>query len=358
MASTPQSLSVRIGNRLIGAGAPVFVIAEAGVNHNGDLALARQLIDMAVEARADAIKFQSFHAETLVTPFSPKAEYQLQTTGGEESQLEMLRRLELSRPAHRELQDYCHQRGIMFLSTPFDESAVDFLDQLEVPAFKISSGDVTDIPLLEHVAKKGRPIILSTGMSEMGEVREAVRAIREGGCDELVLMHCVSNYPANPADVNLRAMKVMSTEFDVPVGYSDHTTGTEVALAAVALGACVIEKHFTLDRDLPGPDHRISLEPPELAHMVEGIRKVEAAMGDGRKTRAASEADTARAARRSLTAARDISAGTRLTRDLIAIQRPGTGLSPALLSSLIGRTVQVDVRAGSLFSLEMLNSRE
>ena len=350
--------TVEIENHSVGPGHPCFIIAEAGVNHNGSAETARRLIDVAIEAGADAVKFQTFRAEALVTDFSPKAEYQLETTSRQESQLEMLRRLELSKPAHRELQEYCHERGVMFLSTPFDEEAADFLDKLRVPAFKISSGDVTDIPLLEHVAKKGRPIILSTGMSEMEEVRAAVRAIHEAGGNDLVLLHCVSNYPAHPADVNLRAMQMMSTEFDLPVGYSDHTTGSEVALAAVALGACVIEKHFTLDRNLPGPDHRISLEPHELAQLVAGIRKVEAALGDGRKTRAASEADTARAARRSLTAARDISAGTRLTRDLIAIQRPGTGLSPALLSSLIGRTVQVDVRAGSLFSLEMLNSRE
>jgi N,N'-diacetyllegionaminate synthase len=350
--------TVEIENHAVGPGHPCFIIAEAGVNHNGSVETARRLIDVAIEAGADAVKFQTFRAEALVTDSSPKAEYQLETTSKQESQLEMLRRLELSKPAHRELQEYGHECGIMFLSTPFDEDAADFLDELKVPAFKISSGDVTGIPLLEHVAKKGRPIILSTGMSEMEEVRAAVRAIHDAGCNDLVLLHCVSNYPAHPADVNLRAMQMMSTEFDLPVGYSDHTTGTEVALAAVALGACVIEKHFTLDRNLPGPDHRISLEPHELAQLVAGIRKVEAAMGDGRKTRAASEADTARAARRSLTAARDISAGTRLTRDLIAIQRPGTGLSPALLSSLIGRTVQVDVRAGSLFSLEMLNSRE
>jgi N,N'-diacetyllegionaminate synthase len=320
--------------------------------------MARRLIDVAAEAGADAVKFQTFRAEALVTASAPKAEYQLQTTSEQESQLEMLQRLELPKTAYPELQMHCDQRGILFLSTPFDESAADFLDQIGVLAFKISSGDVTNIPLLEHVARKGKPVILSTGMSDMNEVGKAVQTIRNGGCEDLVLLQCVSNYPANPADVNLRAMQTMATEFDVPVGYSDHTTGIEVALAAVALGACVIEKHFTLDRNLPGPDHRASLEPPELAAMIEGIRKVEAALGDGRKARAASEADTARAARRSLTAAQDLSAGTRLTRDMIAIQRPGTGLSPALLSSVVGRTVCVNVRAGSLLSLEMLNSLE
>jgi N,N'-diacetyllegionaminate synthase len=354
MAIVTQNLSIRIGDRMIGPQESVFVIAEAGVNHNGDLDLARQLIDAAVQAGADAIKFQTFSAETLVTAAAPKADYQRQTTNEEESQLEMLRRLELPRPVHRELQLYCHQRGIMFLSTPFDESAVDFLDQLGVPAFKISSGDITNIPLLEHIARKGKPILLSTGMSDMNEVRKAVQMVRDAGHEELVLLQCVSNYPADPADVNLRAMQTMATEFGVRVGYSDHTAGIEVALAAVALGACVIEKHFTLDRSLAGPDHQASLEPNEFAAMIEGIRKVEAALGDGRKARAESEADTMRVARRSLTAARDIPAGTILTRDLIAIQRPGSGLSPALLPSLVGRRVCVDVSAGSLISFEML----
>jgi N,N'-diacetyllegionaminate synthase len=350
--------TLEIENRAVGPGHPSFIIAEAGVNHNGSVEMARRLIDVATRAGADAVKFQTFNAESLVSASAPKAGYQLLTTSEHESQLEMLKRLELPRPVHRELQIYCRQREIVFLSTPFDESAVDFLDQLGVPAFKISSGDVTNFPLLEHVARKRKPVILSTGMSDIEEVRSAIQTMRNEGCADLVLLQCVSNYPAQPSDVNLRAMQTMASEFDVPVGYSDHTTGIEVALAAVALGACVIEKHFTLDRELPGPDHRASLQPPELAQMIEGIRKVEAALGDGRKVRTASEIDTARAARRSMTAARDISAGTRLTREMIAIQRPGTGLSPALLSSLIGRTLRVDVRAGSLLSLEMLNSRE
>src|SRR6185295_9312395 len=229
---------VQIGNKVIGPNQPVFVIAEAGVNHNGDLKMARELIHVAVEAGADAVKFQTFHADQLVTAEAPKAEYQLQTTGDHESQLEMLRRLELSEESHEELKSYCHDRGIIFLSTPFDEKAVDLLDGLGVPAFKISSGDLTNSPLLEHVARKGKPVILSTGMSEISELIEAVSVLNSAGCENPILLHCVSNYPAEPAEVNLRAMQTMRAALNLPVGFSDHTEGIDVSLAAVALGAC------------------------------------------------------------------------------------------------------------------------
>jgi N,N'-diacetyllegionaminate synthase len=355
MSETQLRSSINIGHKQVGPGHPAFIIAEAGVNHNGDLEMARQLVEVAAAAGADAVKFQTFRAEAVASPNAPKAQYQLEATDRSETQLEMLRRLELSPQAHREIKEHCQKNGIIFLSTPFDEEAADLLEELDVPAFKISSGDVTNLPLLEHVARKGKPVILSTGMSDIEEVSQAVQTIREAGCKDLVLLQCVSNYPANPADVNLRAMHTMAMEFSVPVGYSDHTEGIEAVLAAVAVGACIVEKHFTLNRNLPGPDHKASLEPGELASMIAAIRKVEAALGDGRKVRAAGEADTARAARRSLTAARDISAGTLLTRGMIAVQRPGTGLSPAMLSSLVGRRVRVDVPAGSLFRLEMLD---
>src|SRR5215203_3588177 len=327
--------AVKIGNKSIGPQLPVFVIAEAGVNHNGDLQMARALIDVAVEAGADAVKFQTFNADLLATSDAPKAEYQLQTTGDDESQLEMLRRLELSPDTHRELQSHCHERGIIFLSTPFDESAVDLLDELGVPAFKISSGDLTNSPLLEHVAGKGKPVILSTGMSELSELIEAVSVLNNAGCENPVLLHCVSNYPASAAEVNLRAMQTMRSAFDVPVGFSDHTEGIDVALAAVALGACVIEKHFTMDRTLPGPDHRASLEPAELRDLVRSIRRVETALGNGRKVPTVSELETAKVARRSLVAARDIPAGATLERDMVVMRRPGTGMSPAMLNTLL-----------------------
>ena len=347
--------NVQVRSKLIGPGWPVFVIAEAGVNHNGDLKMARALIDVAVEAGADAVKFQTFRADRLATPEAPKAEYQLRTTGDAESQFEMLRRLELSADAHRQLQSYCHERGIIFLSTPFDEEAVDLLDELGVPAFKISSGDLTNSPLLEYVASKGKPVILSTGMSELSELIEAVSVLNTAGCENPVLLHCISNYPAAPDEVNLRAMQTMRSAFDVPVGFSDHTEGIDVALAAVALGACVIEKHFTLDRALPGPDHRASLEPAELRELVRSIRRVEQALGSGRKVPAATEIETAKVARRSLVAACDIPAGATLEREMVVMQRPGTGMSPAMIETLLGRKVIRDIAAGKLLDADMFD---
>jgi N-acetylneuraminate synthase len=346
--------AIEIAGRKVGTGQPCFIIAEAGVNHNGSLEMARQLVDVAAQADADAVKFQTFKAEKVISPQSPKAAYQLQTTGAGESQLDMVKRLELSFDAFRDLYAYCQDKGILFMSTPFDEESADFLADLGVAVFKIPSGEITNLPFLTCVARKARPMIVSTGMSYLGEVEVAVRTIEKTGNHDFVLLHCVSNYPADPADANLRAMHTLATAFGVPVGYSDHTPGIEVAIAAVALGACVIEKHFTLDRTLPGPDHRASLEPDELAALVRGIRIVEAALGHGRKEPAASEADTATAARRSLVAAHDIPSGTTLTDDLIAIKRPGTGLPPSMQSHLVGRTVQTDVPAGTLLAWEML----
>jgi len=344
---------VQIGDKLIGAGLPVFVIAEIGVNHNGDLAMARSLIDVAVESGADAVKFQTFQADRIATAEAPKADYQIQATGSAETQFDMLRKLELSADAHRELQAYCHHRDITFLSTPFDEEAADFLDELGVPAFKISSGDVTNSPLLQHIARKGKPVILSTGMSTIEEVIEAISVLRSSGREDVILLHCVSNYPASPEEVNLRAMQTMRSAFDVPVGFSDHTQGIEIALAAVALGACVIEKHFTLDRNLPGPDHRASLEPAELKTLLRSIRKVESALGNGKKVPTASELETAKVARRSLVAARDIPAGSLLKRDMITLKRPGTGLSPAGMDNLLGRRTLKNIARGSLLNLDM-----
>jgi len=345
---------VRIGDRCIGPEQPVFVIAEAGVNHNGDVDLALKLVDAAAEAGADAVKFQTFKAERLVSPDAPKAAYQVETTGGGESQFDMLKRLELSEKAHWKILAHARQRGILMLSTPFDAESADFLDRLGLAAFKIGSGEITNLPLLAHIAAKGKPLILSTGMSWLAEVAEAVRTVRDAGARDLVLLHCLSNYPADPRDVNLRAMRTMADAFGVPVGYSDHTVGNEVALAAVALGACVIEKHFTLDRSLPGPDHKASLEPAELTALVRGIRVVEQALGHGRKEPTAAEADTARVARKSLVMARDAQAGTVLTEDMVAIKRPGTGLPPATLKDVVGRTLRQDVKAGTVINLAML----
>lgn len=346
--------SIDIVGRKVGPGQSCFIIAEAGVNHNGDLALAHQLVDVAVQATADAVKFQTFRAEQLVALDAPKAKYQIEHTDEAESQYEMLRRLELSKGAFRELRDYCRERGILFLSTPFEEESADFLADLGVPAFKISSGEITNLPFLSYVARKKKPMIVSTGMAYLGEVEAAINTIYAAGNHDLILLHCVSNYPADPADINLRALQTMGAAFDVPVGYSDHTMGIEAALAAVAMGACVIEKHFTLDRTLAGPDHWASLEPNELMALVRSIRTVETSLGNGRKQPAVSESRTAAVVRKSLVAARDIPAGAVLTEEMIAIRRPGTGLPPAMRPFLVGRTVKVSAVAGALFTLDMI----
>lgn len=343
-----------VGNRAIGDGRPCFVIAEAGVNHNGDPTLARRLIDAAADAGADAVKFQTFRADALVTPTAAKAAYQAKQTGAGETQHAMLRRLELSADAHRALWDHAQTRGVVFLSTPFDEMSADLLDELGVPAFKISSGEITNLPLIAHIARKGKPIILSTGMASLGEVETAVAALRAEGHLQLALLQCVSNYPADPADSNLRVMALLERAFGVPVGYSDHTLGIEVSLAAVALGACIIEKHFTLDRAMSGPDHQASAEPAELAALVRGIRIVEAALGDGQKVAAASESSTAAVARKSLVALRDIAPGTILTLDSVGLRRPGTGLPPALRSFVVGRAARTKIVAGTLLTLDMV----
>lgn len=348
-----KQMPIKIGNDLVGDGQPVYVIAEAGVNHNGDLALAKRLVDIAIDARANAVKFQTFKAETLVTASAPKAKYQLDSTSEAESQLEMLRKLELSPNAHHELKTYCEDKGITFLSTPFDEESADFLEQLGIAAFKVSSGDLTNLPLIRHLAQKSLPVILSTGMADLQDVREAVQTAKQTGNEQLVLLHCVSNYPAAPSDTNLRAIRTMAEEFKLPIGFSDHSEGTDLAPAAVALGATLIEKHFTVDRDLPGPDHKASLLPAELASMIASIRRVESALGDGEKKRRPSEEDTARVARRSVIAARDIPRGAVIDESMTALKRPGTGLPPAMLSSIIGRRTLVEISEGELLKLEM-----
>jgi len=344
---------MHIGSRAIGPGAPCYLIAEAGVNHNGRLDLALELVDAAARSGADAVKFQTFNAERVTTREAPKAIYQKETTGAEESQLDMLRKLELSDDAHREIQAHCRHKGILFLSTPFDEQSADFLDELSVPAFKIPSGEITNLSFLEHVARKGKPMIVSTGMSSLAEVASAVAVVRALGNPDLALLHCVSAYPADAADANLRAMQTMATAFDVPVGFSDHTLGLDVALAAVALGACVLEKHFTLDRNLPGPDHRASLEPGELRALVQGTRAVEAALGHGRKEPVPCEADVAMVSRKSIVSAIDIPAGTRVTRELLVMKNPGTGWPPSMLHEVVGRVAAADIPADTILTAEM-----
>jgi len=347
--------TVQFDGRIIGKGAPCFIIAEAGVNHNGNPDTALKLVDAAVEAGADAVKFQTFQADKVVSIDAPKAEYQLQATDALESQFEMLRKLELPRDVHNKLQSYCNERNILFLSTPFDEESVDFLDGLGICLFKVGSGEITNFPLLRHIAGKNKPVVLSTGMSSLVEVGQAVQQFRLIGNEQIVLLHCVSNYPSDPVDTNLNAMATMRAAFKVPVGYSDHTPGIEVAVAAAALGACVIEKHFTLDSSMDGPDHKASLEPEVLKSLVDGIRKVESALGNGIKEPATSEANTRAIARRSLIASHDIQPGQRLTAEDIDIKRPGTGLPPWMRPYLVGLKANEVVPAGTILTMEMFS---
>lgn len=317
----------------------VFIIAEAGVNHNGDISLARQMIEVACEARADAIKFQSFKAEELVTTSAPKAAYQADPNSKLENQYSMLKRLELSPEHHQQLIDCCLQHKIEFLSTGFDEESIDMLNKLGQVRFKIPSGEITNLPYLRHIGGLGKPIIMSSGMATLEEIEAAIETIESAGTsrDNLIILHCTTAYPAILQDVNLRAMSTIRHAFDVKVGYSDHTLGLNVPIAAAALGATVIEKHFTLDRNLPGPDHKASLEPEELKDMVAAIRNIEIALGDGLKKPVAAELVNMSSARRSIVARKPIAKGEKFTELNIAAKRPGTGLSPMLWDQVIGQ---------------------
>jgi len=333
-----------------------FVIAEAGVNHDGDLEKAIRLVDIAAGAGADAVKFQTFSAERLVAASAPKAEYQKRGTSPAESQLAMLQRLELAPGAHHTLRAHAEARGIEFMSTPFDERCADFLLELGVKRFKVSSGDLTNLPFIRHLATTGLPVILSTGMATLGEVERAIDAFHGAGGDGLSILHCTSNYPAAPQDVNLRAMQTLARAFGLPTGYSDHSLGIEIPIAAVALGARIIEKHFTIDTSAPGPDHAASLTPGQLADMVRGIRIVERALGDGIKRPRATEREVAAVARKSIFADTAIPAGTRILRSHLTMRRPGTGLGAELLELVVGRLAARDIGAGEMVGLEHLGA--
>lgn len=325
----------------------VRIIAEAGVNHNGDFRLACQLIDAAKEAGADFVKFQTFKAERLVTRSAAKAEYQKRTSGADESQFEMIRRLEIPEAMHHDLIAHCADRGIAFLSTGFDVESLDLLAALNLPLVKVPSGEITNLPYLRHVGSLGKPVILSTGMATLDEIGDALTTLEAAGLprERVTVLHCTTEYPTPMAEVNLRAMLTLRDAFGVAVGYSDHTRGIEVAVAAAALGAVVIEKHFTLDRSLPGPDHKASLEPDELAAMVEAIRNIEIAMGDGIKRPGPSELKNMPVARKSIVAARLIRAGEPFTADNLTVKRPGTGLSPMRWDEMIGRVAAREYQA-------------
>jgi len=332
---------------------PVFIIAEAGVNHNGSIELALKLVDVAVEAKADAVKFQTFNAENVISRFAEKAEYQKETTNSEETQLEMARRLELNRGDHEELLRHCISKGIEFLSTPFDHKSIDLLVSLGLERIKIPSGEITNLPYLCHIGKYGKAIILSTGMASLEEIEAALVLLEKSGTSRanVTVMHCNTEYPTPMIDVNLKAMLSIRNSLGVEVGYSDHTLGIEVPVAAVALGATVIEKHFTLDRTLPGPDHRASLEPIELKAMVQSIRNVEKAMGDGIKRASPSELKNKPIARKSIVAAMDINKGVRITEENITVKRPGTGISPMLWGEVLGKVAIRDFKSDELIEL-------
>lgn len=334
-----------LAGREVGAGG-CLVIAEAGVNHNGDVAIAHQLVDAAADAGADVVKFQTFAPDQLASATAPAAEYQRAAGAGADGQREMLERLALPADAWSPLRDHAEGRGLVFLSSPFDDQSADLLERIGVPAFKVGSGELTNHPYLARLARKGRPLLVSTGMATMREVAEAMDVIAQANDVPVGLFHCVSSYPARPEDSNLRAMATMRAAFGVPVGWSCHTTGIEVSVAAAALGADLVEKHLTLDRSMPGPDHEASLEPGAFAAMVDGIRTVTGARGTGHKAPVAAERDVARVARRSLHWATDLRAGDTVgPTDLVAL-RPGTGLRPGERDALVGRTVGRPVRAG------------
>lgn len=353
--------AIRIGKKSVGEGRPVFIIAEAGVNHNGKFSFAKRLINAAAAAAADAVKFQTFSPDELVTKSAAKSAYQARNElegenppraapfreggKGKESQYTMLKRLALPRKYYAELKRRAEKRGLVFLSTPFSLDDAKFLRALGVKAIKVGSSDANNYPYLRRVAVWGLPIILSTGMTGLAEVREAVRTIKKARNKKLILLHCTTNYPTPFSEANLFAIKTLQKEFGVPIGFSDHTAGNEAAIASVALGACVIEKHITLDKTLPGPDHRASMEPEEFCDFVRRIRNTEAALGSGKKVPSASEKEIAKAARKSVVTVRYIKKGGRFTEKNLGIKRPGTGFAPKYRDMIIGRRAAEDIAA-------------
>lgn len=329
----------------------IFIIAEAGVNHNGSIELAKKLVDAAALAGADAVKFQTFKAEKLVCKNAQKAEYQMETTDKTESQFDMLKKLELTADMHGQLISYCNKKGIMFLSTPFDIDSLDFLVKCGVNIIKIPSGEITNYPYLRAVGRTGKKVIISSGMSTLEEVRDAIKVLKDNGSKEITVLHCNTEYPTPYMDVNLKAMLTLRDELNMDVGYSDHTQGIEVPIAAAALGATVIEKHFTLDKEMEGPDHKASLEPNELRAMVEAIRNIEIALGDGKKSPSESEKKNISIARKSIVAKRVVLEGEIFSEDNLTAKRPGTGISPMMWNEIIGQKAKRNFRADELIEI-------
>lgn len=345
---------IKINNHRIESGYPAFIIAEAGVNHNGDLDMAKKLCIEAKKAGADCIKFQSFKANRIVLQKTKKAEYQLENTNPEESQLDMLKRLELSESAFQDLFELCYKNDITFLSTPYDIEDVEFLDNLGVKAFKIASGQAVESNFLAHVAKKQKPIFLSTGMCTLAEVEEAVSIIRAEGNNQIIVLQCTTNYPSSIEDCNLNAMVTMRNALDVLVGYSDHTQGSIAVATAVAIGAHVIEKHFTLDQNLTGPDHRCSMTPSDFKDMIKKIRDVEICLGSELKFPTELEKKNATGMRRSVVSTRFIKAGTELSWSNLRLKRPGTGITASRIGMVLGKKAAVDILQDTIVTLEMI----
>ena len=331
----------------------VFVIAEAGINHNGSIELAKKLIDVAVEAGADAVKFQTFRAESIISKFAPKANYQKETTDLKESQLDMVKKLELSYDDFEKLYNYCKEKGIIFMSTPFDIESARFLKDLGLEILKIPSGEITNYLLLREIGSYGMEVILSTGMADLGEIEDALDVLIEAGTprEKITILHCNTEYPTPYKDVNLKAMLTIKEAFKVKVGYSDHTLGIEIPIAAIALGAEVIEKHFTLDKKLPGPDHQASLEPEELKKMIEAIRNVEKALGTGIKKPSDSERKNLPIVRKSIVAKRNIKKGEMFSEENLTVKRPGTGISPMRWNEIIGKRASRDFEKDEVIDL-------
>ncbi len=350
--------TVSVAGRLIGNGHPVFIIAEAGINHNGDIELAKELITSAKDCGADAIKFQSFQAEKICDSELTETKDVEAITGGSKSSFEMYRNLELTDEDHLVLFDFASKQGIVCFTSVFDEERVSFLDELGTPAFKIASSDITHLPLIEKAAATGKPVLISTGMSTLDEVAAAVKYCRDAGNDDILLFHCSCLYPPPDDEVNLNAIITMRERFGLSVGYSDHTRGTAVAIAAVALGAAIIEKHVTLDRNMPGPDHHLSLDMDGFAKMVEEIRTVEKAIGSFRKQPSRGEEQGLIDGRRSIMAAKDIPAGTTITRDMLKILKPARGLAPGYMPLIVGRTVTKDIKRQQPITIELLEGAE
>ncbi|AKB29021.1 N-acetylneuraminate synthase [Methanosarcina siciliae C2J] len=346
----------KISNKLIGEDEPCFIIAEAGVNHNGDIYIAKKLIDVAADVGADAVKFQTFKADKLVLPDADKAEYQTKNTGSQDTQYQMLKKLELTESNFEELKAYAETKNIIFLSTPFDNESVDFLDSLGVPLFKIGSGDLTNLPLLQHIAKKNKPVILSTGMSTLGEIEDALRILTNKGLRDIIILHCITSYPAKADEANLKVIRTLKSCFKLPVGLSDHTLGINVSFAARVLGACVIEKHFTLDKKLPGPDHGASLDPEELRALVNGMREIESALGDGIKRPTKEEENITKFVRKKIVACTDIPRGTIIEEVMVMLKRVGTeeGIEPKYFYSVLGKKTLQDININSPIKWTMI----